>query len=237
MADDAVTPAPAAPAATGTAPNDPETEPQSLTFSKEDRDEIQSLKKTVNSLAAMLRKANTTPAPTPAPVATTSTDDDEKPTTQRESIKKLIDDAKAREARLDAKEKAREQKIRKSGIRQAIADAGVAQPEHRELLQAYLEQTHGSKISVDDEDNVLITDDLEQSKGIAEFIDDFLKTPKGKLFKPEKTPGPNTRAGRGASATIPGQKSIMEMSVEERQALKPEERSALYRQAMQTHKS
>ncbi len=222
------TPANAAPAS-GTGINEPGPT-ETFSIPKAEWESVKEMAKSANSLAAELRILRKQKETTPVVAATTNNDDSE-PTIQKETVKKLIEDAKAREARIDARDKAWATRVRKTGIKQAIAEAGIIDPDHREVLETYLEQKHGSQIKVDDEDRITITDDLEQSKDIGDFIGELLKGPKGKLFKPEKLPLPNTRAGRGATiTTIAGQKSILEMSREDRLKLSTQERAALYAQ-------
>jgi hypothetical protein len=229
---DPVTPPPAGQGAAdpGTANNDPVV-PEAISI-----EDFRKLEKTVNSLAAVLRKSNqapSNPAPTPAPTQTPASDDDgEQPKTLKELRAAIAKEREeARKEREEArKEREENERLKKeNGIRDAIRTNGVPD-EAADFLYDHLIQRHGSKISLN-KGAVILTDELEETTGISDFIAGFLKTPQGKLFKPEKGPGPNTRAGRGGSAPIPGQKEVMEMSRDELLALKPEERRARFAEA------
>jgi len=188
--------------------------------------EVEGLKKQLNSLAATVRKLSQA---TPAPAAQVAAPADE--STEPKTLKELrAEIAREREeARKEREEAARIK--RENGIRDAIK-ANNVDPDAVDLLFDHIQQRHGSKIS-QSEGKTILTDELGEAKEIGDFIGELLKTPKGKFFKPEKTPGPNTRAGRGGSSAIPGQKNFLEMSLEERLALPRDQARALASQAYQ----
>ena len=166
----------------------------------------------------------------PATPAATPAVDDGEPKTQKEQLEKIATELKTQREELRKDREASALKAKTVGIRSAIAMAGINDPDATEILFDHIDRRHGSKIQTDGE-KVTVTDELGDSKDIGEFIAELLKSPKGKFFKPRKTPGPNTRAGRGNSAVIPGQKTVMEMSATELAALTPEQVSALFKQA------
>ena len=214
---DAVTPAPAATAAPGTATNEPD-DSQTFQVTREDWDKTQ---RTLNSLAAMLRKQTATQA-TPATPAKTVTSE---PNSQQQALEQLQSELKAQKAEIAREKAIAESRIRTAGIRSAIQAHGITDGDAIEVLFDHIDKRHGDKLKTDGE-RITHTDDLGESKDIGEFIGEILRSPKGKLFKPEKVPGPNTRAAKGSSAPIPGQKSYMEMSMDERLKLTPEQRLA-----------
>lgn len=215
---DTVTPPPSGAADTGTANNEPG-EQQTFSVTREDWDKQQ---RQLNSLAAALRKQQQA-APVPPPQVEPEADE---PKSQRARLEALQAEMRKDKERL-------EKKARRNGIREAIAQNGITDPEAVEILFDHVESRHGSKIQIADEDQVSVLDELGDSKTVAALIGDILKSPKGRFFKPERIPGPNTRAGRGNSSSIPGQKNVMEMSPTELAALPAEQRAALFRQAAQ----
>ncbi len=161
-----------------------------------------------------------------APAAKIEAEPDEAKT-QRQKIEELQATVRKDRERL-------EKKVRRNGIREAIAENGVTDPDAIEVLFDHVESKHGSKIKVSEDDQTSYEDDVSGDvKTVSALIGDILKSPKGKYFKPEKAPGPSTRGGRGGSVSVPGQKSYMEMSQDERLALTPAQTAAATRAAMQ----
>lgn len=187
---------------------------ETFTISKEEWDKTQ---KTLIRLEAEKRVA----AKAQAPKA-----DDDETKTQKQKLEEMQASMRTERERLV-------KKARRNGIREAIAQNGITDPDAVEVLFDHVEARHGLKIQVGEDDEVSVLDDLGESKSVSALIGDILKSPKGKHFKIDKVPGPNTRAGRGNSAAISGQKSYMEMSLEERLKLTPEQERAATKAALQ----
>jgi hypothetical protein len=195
----------------GTAP----LEPDAQTVSVED------FKKVQNQLAALQRILTKQAAPI-APANPPA--DPEESKTQRVKLEELQASMRRDRERLETK-------ARRNGIREAIAENGITEPDAIEILFDHVERKHGGKIKVGDDDQTSYEDELGDVKSVSTLIGDILKGPKGQFFRPIRAPGPNTRAARGNSAPIPGQKSYLEMSTEERLKLTPEQTRAAIKAA------
>lgn len=192
MPDDNKPPAPPSPLP----PQENEGEKATFSVTKED---WEASKRERNALAAELRLLKKSiPAAPPAPV------EDEEAKTQKEQL-----------AAVRKQLKRQEDAARAVGIRAAITKNGIVDPDQAEILFDHLERKHGTEITTD-LGTTVVKDETGETRDIGDFVADLLKGPKGKVFRPEKTPGPNARGGRGGSAPIPGQKSVMEMSMDER---------------------
>lgn len=168
--------------------------PESFSVTKED---WESSKRERNALAAELRLLKKSiPAPPPAK-------DDEEPQTQKAQI-----------AALQKQLMLREDEVRRGGIRSAIQAAQV-HPDAVKSLQTIIEARHAKQIKTQDGVFLIADGETGEERELTEYIVDYLKTPEGKFYAPPKTPGPNTRGGRGGSAPIPGQKSVLEMTNDE----------------------
>lgn len=173
-----------------------------------------------------IRKSNKAPV---AAAATPQVTEPE-PTTQKELLEKIAADLKQQKEDIKRDRATAVAKSKSVGIRSAIQAAGIVDPDAVEILYDHIDKRHGERIQAEG-DAVTVADELGEVKDIGVFVSDLLKSPKGKFFKVEKAPGPNTRAGRGNSAPVPGQKSAMQMSALELAALPPAEQAQLFKRA------
>ena len=123
---------------------------------------------------------------------------------------------------LKAELDARDTKLRDKAIRTEIdaylRDSGVPEAS-RPILKAYIREQHGNSLMVDENDQVIYTDEFGEKKPFSELGKMILSTPGGQTFSPPvATPGAvGSRTRNGATQVAGGVKPIQEWTAEDYQ--------------------
>jgi len=162
---------------------------------------IEQLEKTVNGMAAAIRRLTDGKQTT----QTATSNDGQQGQQNQQAEKSLQDRLKIAESILEKGQR----RMRDAAIQDAAREAGVP-AERLRVFKTVIEADYGNKLKLTDDDSV-VYEEFEgvETKPVATLISEFLKKPEGAIFRPAvQTPGGSGLRGGGKGGPGPGQKVI-----------------------------